>query len=234
MVGGRPKARSGGKGHPSQRVWGGGPMPLRGGGSTHQSVGGSHRGQWLGTVWIPPLWLWCGCGVSVCVWSVCVGVVGRAPTAGVGRGQGPGRAAHPRRLVPVAHGVPDLGCHVPGVTPAPALLGMVTSPRGPGSPRGTGHPFTPSILAYFSTISQLQCHIPLPPFPPLSQPVGSRWSEFLGVWAGLTFLSSSLCPNLQKIVAFFFLLLFFPPSLFLSPFPFFLGSSALPHACAGT
>lgn len=98
---------------------------------------------------------------------------------------------------------------------------MVTSPRGPGSPRGTGHPFTPSILAYFSAVSQLQCHIPLPPFPPLSQPVGSRWSEFLGVWAGLTFLSSSLCPNLQKIVAFFFLAFFFfslPPSL---PFPLF-------------
>lgn len=43
------------------------------------------------------------------------------------------------------------------------------------------------------------------------------------MWVGLTFLSASLCPNLQKIVAFFFLfLLLFPPPF--SPLPFFSGA----------
>lgn len=115
------------------------------------------------------------------------------------------------------------GCHVPGVTPAWPCCGLSR-----GSHRGTGHPFTPSILAYFSAKSQPRCHIPLPPFPPLSQAFGSRWSEFLGVWAGLTFLSSSLCPNLQKIVAFFFSL--FPLPL---PFPLFPRELGTPERLGG-
>lgn len=143
---------------------------------------------------------------------------------------GPGGARGIHWLVPVARGVPHLGgTGLPRARcdtgPDPAVNGH--RPEGAWLPPGYGACLHSQYFVIF------QCHIPLPPFPPLSQPFGSRWSEFLGVWAGLTFLSTSLCPNLQKIVAFFF---FFssPLSFFLSLFLCFLGSSALLHACAGT
>lgn len=203
------------------------------GGAPTSQWGGSHRGQWLGTVWIPPLWLWCGCGVSVCVVSVCR-CGGSGPHcrrgARTGAGQGcPPTAAGASGTWGARPGLPRARCDT---GPGPAVNGH--QPEGSWLPLGHGA----SLHSQYFGIFQCRISASVPyPSSTLSFPFPARRKQMERIPRGVGWFDIPQLkpvPKLAENSCFFFLAAFFFPSLFLSPFPFFLGSSALPHTCAGT